>query len=361
MRSLPLRWWAWAATPTPTGASCSLQSARFARPGGLLLPDMMPEGIELACCYPNSSSLLRYRQHQSASKSLRPAAGAGAGDRMGLKHRQARPRPARCTLCQRSQAEGSPGGVRSAWDLLAGGVRRLHDRDPNGPAAYVTSRAALTGVPWRAARARLWPRLPRSTRPRSWRRTCKCAAGPLPALTAHLCRPLQVGAFAPTDACIRQQCGPLHHSQSWGGAGGRPGPARRWHAGPGAPAGGAPGGAALRCRRRRGSPAGGAAAAAGGAAAAAWAEAASPRDSPPPAKRSEGAPLLLRAEVGMGGAGRTDRVCTQEARQLCCRRSLHWLCSDLTAEADLLGRLCARRRPRRCPSRSCARGRRPRR
>jgi len=60
---------------------------------------------------------------------------------MGHQDRQAWPRSARCTLCQRSQARGPPGGVRSARDLLAGSVRPLHDRDPNGLAAYVTSRA----------------------------------------------------------------------------------------------------------------------------------------------------------------------------------------------------------------------------
>ncbi len=60
--------------------------------------------IRLPCCATGSK--------QSASNSSRPAAGAGAGGRMGLKHRQARPRPARCTLCQRSQAGCSPGGVR---------------------------------------------------------------------------------------------------------------------------------------------------------------------------------------------------------------------------------------------------------
>ena len=124
---------------------------------------------------------------------------------MGLKHCQARPRLARCTLCQRSQAGCSPGGVGDAWDLLAGSVRRLRDPHANGLPAYVTSRAALTGVPWRAARARRWPRLPRSTRLRSWRGSCRCAAAPVPALDIHLCRPMQTRPLMPaciTDACL---------------------------------------------------------------------------------------------------------------------------------------------------------------
>jgi hypothetical protein len=164
-----------------------------------------PRGLSLHAATQTRPPCCTTGNKQSALKSSRPAAWAIAGGRMGHQDRQARPRrPA--ARCARGPGQGGVAGVRSARDLLADDDRRLHDRDPNGLAAYVTSRAVLTGVPWRAVRARPWPRSTRSTRPRSWRGTYRCAAGPLPALVNHLCRPPQVGAFAPNRACI---CAPL--------------------------------------------------------------------------------------------------------------------------------------------------------
>ena len=72
LRCSPLRWWACPTRHTSTGVSCYKWLARCARPGGLLLPDMMPEGIELACCSPNLSSLLQHRQQAVRLEVLTP-------------------------------------------------------------------------------------------------------------------------------------------------------------------------------------------------------------------------------------------------------------------------------------------------
>ncbi len=63
---------AWAGKPTSTAASSSKRLARCARPGALFSTDMMPEGIELACCHPNSSSLLHHRQQAVRPEVLTP-------------------------------------------------------------------------------------------------------------------------------------------------------------------------------------------------------------------------------------------------------------------------------------------------
>jgi len=127
----------------------------------------------------------------------------GPSQAAGWATRTARHGPARpAAPCARGPRQGA---LRAAC-----AVRGICLRAVSGPCTIVTPTVwplmlplGLMDLPRRAVRARRWPKQPRSTSPRSWRGSCRRAAAPVPALASHLCKPLQTGAFAPTDACIR--------------------------------------------------------------------------------------------------------------------------------------------------------------